>query len=227
MYRQRLSSLLSDKDQLQRDNEDLSSEIGQWRKKCLHMEKSFEVRDFEGRQAIEFVITELTQVDRQLKGDHSVLQHVIAKLNDLMTSQQHQHHNGGAGLGSGNPVVLVLYELLEIFKVMIRQLKLTQKEMKRYRQQQQQHQETLERQRSRSPMNVGVEAQKVSQSSNFYNKSALKQQQNQMSSIVTTVSDEMLFDHRSEYLKSTKREKSSNKSHLTTNYDLPLKRSIA
>ena len=135
MYRQRLSSLLSDKDQLQRDNEDLSSEIGQWRKKCLHIEKSFEVRDFEGRQAIEFVITELTQVDRQLKGDHSILQHVIAKLNDLMTSQQLQHHNGGAGLGSGNPVVLVLYELLEIFKVMIRQLKLTQKEMKRYRQQ--------------------------------------------------------------------------------------------
>ena len=59
MYRQRLSSLLSDKDQLLRDNEDLSSEIGEWRKKCLHMEKSLEVRDFEGRQAIEFVITEL------------------------------------------------------------------------------------------------------------------------------------------------------------------------
>jgi len=59
-------------------------------------------------------------VDRQLKGDHSVLQHVIAKLDDLMTNHQNQHHNGGAGLGSGNPVVLVLYELLEIFKVMIR-----------------------------------------------------------------------------------------------------------
>ena len=70
-------------------------------------------------------------MDRQLKGDHSVLQHVIAKLDDLMNSQQHQ--NGGAGLGSGNPVVLVLYELLEIFKVMMRQLKHTQKEMKRYR----------------------------------------------------------------------------------------------
>jgi hypothetical protein len=60
MYRQRLSSLLTDKDQLQRDNEDLSGEISKWQKKCLHMEKTFEVRDFEGRQAIEFVITELT-----------------------------------------------------------------------------------------------------------------------------------------------------------------------
>ena len=75
-------------------------------------------------------------------------------------------------------------------------------------------------------MNVGVEMPKVSQSSNFYNKSAMKQQNNQMSTVVTTVSDEMLFDHRSEYLKSTRRQKSSNKSHQMTNYDLPLKRSI-
>jgi len=75
-------------------------------------------------------------------------------------------------------------------------------------------------------MNGGVEMPKVSQSSNFYNKSAMKQI-NQMSTVVTTVSDEMLFDHRSEYLKSTRREKSSNKFHQMANYDLPLKRSIA
>ena len=59
---------------------------------------------------------------------------------------------------------------------------------------------------------MNVEVQKVSQSSNFY-KSGMKQQQNQMSTVVTTVSDEMLFDHRSEYLKSNRRDKSNNKSH--------------
>ena len=57
---------------------------------------------------------------------------MIGKLDGIM--QDHSH--GGAGLGSSNPVVLVLYEILDIFKVMMRQLKVTQKEMKRYRQQQ-------------------------------------------------------------------------------------------
>jgi len=47
-----------------------------------------------------------------------------------------------------------------------------------------------------------------------------------MSTVVTTVSDEMLFDHRSEYLKSTKREKSNNKSQMNSNYDMPLKKSV-
>lgn len=49
MYRQRLSALISDKDQLLGDNDDLRSELGEWRKKCLHLEKTVEVRDFEGR----------------------------------------------------------------------------------------------------------------------------------------------------------------------------------
>jgi len=31
-------------------------ELGEWRKKCLHLEKTAELRDFEGRQAIEFII---------------------------------------------------------------------------------------------------------------------------------------------------------------------------
>jgi hypothetical protein len=86
-----------------------------------------EVRDFEGRQAIEFVMTELSQIDRQLKGDHSVLQQVVRKIEDLF----HCETFGGAGMGSGNPVVLVLYEILELFKIMMRQLKVTQKEIKK------------------------------------------------------------------------------------------------
>jgi hypothetical protein len=52
---------------------------------------------------------------------------VISKIEDLL----HCETLGGAGMGSGNPVVLVLYEVLEIFKVMMRQLKITQKEMKK------------------------------------------------------------------------------------------------
>ena len=40
---------------------------------------------------------------------------------------------GGAGMGTDNRVVLVLYELLEIFKLMMKQLKLTQKELKKAR----------------------------------------------------------------------------------------------
>lgn len=70
-----------------------------------------------------------------------MLQQVIAKLDDIMQANTH----GGAGMGTGNPVVLVLYELLEIFKVMMRQLKVTQKEMKRMREKQREDKETLER----------------------------------------------------------------------------------
>lgn len=49
---------------------------------------------------------------------------------------------GGAGMGTDNRVVLVLYELLEIFKLMMKQLKLTQKELKRARKESSHHRDT-------------------------------------------------------------------------------------
>ena len=119
--------LLSDKEGLESENAHLLAQEKETRRKCAHLEKTMEVHDCEGRQAIEFVVAELTQIDGQLKGDHNVLQQVISKVEDLL----HCEAFGGAGMGSGNPVVLVLYEVLEIFKVMMRQLKVTQKEMKK------------------------------------------------------------------------------------------------
>jgi hypothetical protein len=70
------------------------------------------------------VVEELNSVDKQLKGE--TLSMVIQKIQEI----SHQHPNdlqggGGAGLGSNNRAILVLYELLEVFKVMMKQLKLT------------------------------------------------------------------------------------------------------
>ena len=120
-------------------------------------------------------------------------------------------------MGSGNPVVLVLYEVLEIFKVMMRQLKITQKEMKKrvLMQQQQQQQETIEikqRQRSRSPLLNYQDPQviKSSQSSNFY--------QNKHTNVVPTLQTNHTSENDvSEYHNLTTRRKS---------YDLPLKKSM-
>ncbi len=83
------------------------------------------VLEQEGVQAVEYVIEELGQLDRQLKGGS--LSQVIAKLQQINDSQF------GAGMGSNNRVILTLYEILEVFKVMMKQLKVTQKELNKTR----------------------------------------------------------------------------------------------
>jgi hypothetical protein len=62
------------------------------------------------------VIEDLEGLDKQLKGESLAV--VITKIREILKGNYSML--GGAGMGSGNRVVLTLYEVLEVFKVMMK-----------------------------------------------------------------------------------------------------------
>lgn len=100
----------------------LTSQINELRRQLALRDKTEELRLKEHSQAIEYVLEELSGLNRQLKGGS--LELVIRKIEDIAS---------GAEVGlitaqetaQSNKVVLVLYEVLAMFEVMMKQLKVT------------------------------------------------------------------------------------------------------
>ena len=99
-----------------------TAQVNELRRQLSLRDKAEEIRIKEHGQAIEYVLEELSGLNRQLKGGS--LELVIRKIQDIAS---------GAEVGlitaketvQSNKVVLVLYEVLAMFEVMMKQLKIT------------------------------------------------------------------------------------------------------
>jgi len=122
--RSRLTAMQRDLEQLTGLSQSLTLENQDLRKALSLQHHSSQLRASEEEQAIAYVVEELSSLNRQLKGNALGL--VIEKIGEIASGAV-----VGQVMQGNNKVALVMYEVLAMFEVMMRQLKVTQKELKR------------------------------------------------------------------------------------------------